>query len=106
MNVCDGWRVRRLTPVECERLQGVPDFYTHIPLKKRQRTKIDRELADYWLSQRPHLTEEDMRYLCADSPRYRVLGNSYAVNFIRWVAHGIRDVDAIVFGNVKIQLPK
>lgn len=98
MNICDGWRVRRLTPVECERLQGTPDFYTHILLKKRQRTKIDHELAEYWLSQRPELTENDLRYLCADSPRYRVLGNSYAVNFVRWVAHGIRDVDRAVFG--------
>lgn len=98
MNICDGWRVRRLTEVECERLQGVPDFYTHILLKKRQRTKIDHELAEYWLSQRPELTEEDMRHLCAGSPRYRVLGNSYAVNFVRWVGHGIRMVDAAVFG--------
>jgi DNA (cytosine-5)-methyltransferase 1 len=98
MNICDGWRVRRLTAVECERLQGVPDRYTHIELKKRQRSAIDAELAAYWRGQAPDLTDQQLLYLCADSPRYRVLGNSYATNFIRWVGWGIKIVDEAVFG--------
>ena len=97
MNICDGWRVRRLTAVECERLQGVPDRYTHIELKRRQRKEISAELAAYWRSQAPDLTDEQLLHLCADSPRYRVLGNSYARNFIRWVAWGIKVVDEATF---------
>lgn len=92
----DSWRVRRLTPVECERLQGIPDHFTHIELKKRQRTKVPADLEAYWRSHQPDLTHEQMLYLCADTPRYRVLGNSYARNFIRWVAHGIAIVDKAI----------
>lgn len=92
----DGWAVRRLTPVECERLQGVPDHYTHIELKKRQRTDIDDDLKAYWLSHRPELTDEQLKHLCADSPRYRVLGNSFSRNVIRWIGRGIDDVERIL----------
>lgn len=56
--------VRRLTPVECERLQGFPDGYTAIPWGKKP-------------------AEE-----CPDGPRYKALGNSMAVPVIRWL--GIR----------------
>ena len=48
-------QVRRLAPVECERLQGFPDFYTQIPWRKKP--------------------AED----CPDGPRYKSLGNSMAV---------------------------
>jgi site-specific DNA-cytosine methylase len=47
--------VRRLTPVECERLQGLPDNYTRVPWKDRPASE------------------------CPDEPRYRALGNSMAV---------------------------
>ena len=53
--------VRRLTPRECERLQGFPDDYTRIPWKKK-------------------LPEE-----CPDGPRYKALGNSMAVPCMRWI---------------------
>jgi hypothetical protein len=96
INVATGWAVRRLTPVECERLQNVPDCFTHITMKKRQRTLIPADLEAYWLSQRPDLTKDEMRHLCTDSPRYRVLGNSFSRNVPRWIGHGIKIVDQIL----------
>lgn len=60
-----GWRVRRLTPVECERLQGFPDGWTDVPYRGRP---------------------------AADSPRYKALGNSMAVNVMRWIGVRINQV--------------
>uniref|UniRef100_UPI00351AF342 DNA cytosine methyltransferase n=1 Tax=Endozoicomonas sp. Mp262 TaxID=2919499 RepID=UPI00351AF342 len=59
--ICSGAVVRRLTPVECERLQGFPDGYTAIPWKNK--------LADQ----------------CPDGPRYKALGNSIAVPVLVWI---------------------
>lgn len=61
--------VRRLTPVECERLQGFPDNFTAIPWGKK-------EAAD-----------------CPDGPRYKALGNSMAVPVMRWIGERIRYID-------------
>lgn len=58
-------RVRRLTPLECERLQGMPDNWTKIPLKNKN--------ADE----------------CPDSPRYRAIGNAWAVPVIHWIGKRI-----------------
>jgi DNA (cytosine-5)-methyltransferase 1 len=63
--------VRRLTPRECERLQGFPDDYTAIPWRKKT--------AD----------------LCPDGPRYKSLGNSMAVPVMRWIGERIAMVDEI-----------
>ena len=57
--------VRRLTPVECERLQGFPDNYTRIPWRGKP-------------------AEE-----CPDGPRYKALGNSMAVPVMRWIGRRI-----------------
>ena len=57
--------IRRLTPVECERLQGFPDNWTQIPWKKK-------EAKD-----------------CPDGPRYKACGNSMAVPVMRWIGHRI-----------------
>ena len=54
--------VRRLTPVECERLQGFPDNYTNIKEK------------------------------CPDGPRYKALGNSMAVPVMKWIGERIANV--------------
>lgn len=59
-----GAGVRRLTPVECERLQGDPDNYTRIPWRGRPAEQ------------------------CPDGPRYKAIGNSKAVPVVRWL--GIR----------------
>lgn len=57
--------VRRLTPRECERLQGFPDDWTMIPWRKKA--------ADE----------------CPDGPRYKALGNSMAVNVMAWIGERI-----------------
>jgi len=62
-------QVRRLTPTECERLQGFPDGWTAIPWKKK--------LADD----------------CPDGPRYKALGNSMAVNCMEWLGERIQKFD-------------
>lgn len=61
--------VRRLTPTECERLQGFSDGYTAIPWKKKP--------ADQ----------------CPDGPRYKALGNSMAVPVMRWIGERIDKVE-------------
>jgi len=58
--------VRRLTPRECERLQGMPDDYTLIPYRGKP---------------------------AADGPRYRVIGNSMAVPVMRWIGERIQLVE-------------
>ncbi|MEY0558034.1 phage N-6-adenine-methyltransferase [Providencia rettgeri] len=57
--------VRRLTPIECERLQGFPDNHTKVPFK-------DKSIDD-----------------CPDGHRYRALGNSMAVPVMRWIGERI-----------------
>ena len=59
-----GYVVRRLTPTECERLQGFPDGWTDVPFKG---------------SEHP-----------SDTPRYKALGNSFAVPVVRWIGERIR----------------
>jgi DNA (cytosine-5)-methyltransferase 1 len=66
--------VRRLTPMECERLQGFPDNYTQIPYKAG-RYNPDR------------YTPDD----CPDTPRYKALGNSMAVPVMRWIGERINE---------------
>lgn len=67
----NGQQVRRLTPRECERLQGFPDDYTLIPFRGRPAT---------------------------DGHRYRALGNSMAVPVMAWIGKRIRMVSEIVGG--------
>ncbi|MFM1752268.1 MAG: hypothetical protein RL119_1230, partial [Actinomycetota bacterium] len=62
----NGMAVRRLTPVECERLQGFPDNYTNIPWRKKEEAP--------------------------DGPRYKALGNSMAVPCMQWIGDGISHV--------------
>ena len=61
--------IRRLTPVECERLQGFPDNYTQIPWKGK--------------------VKED----CPDSHRYKALGNAIAVPVIQFLGKNIVDYE-------------
>ena len=68
--VAQAMTVRRLTPRECERLQGFPDDYTLIPWRKKA-------AAD-----------------CPDGPRYKALGNSMAVNCMEWIGERIAAFEA------------
>lgn len=60
--------VRRLTPRECERLQGFPDDFTLVPYRKG---------------------------MMVDGPRYKMLGNSMAVPVVRWIGERIQMVEAM-----------
>jgi DNA (cytosine-5)-methyltransferase 1 len=60
--------VRRLMPVECERLQGFPDGHTAIIYRGKP---------------------------AADGPRYKAIGNSWAVNCARWIGRRIQIVDSL-----------
>lgn len=57
-----GMAVRRLMPIECERLQGFEDGYTLIPVGKK---------------------------MAADGPRYKAIGNSWAIPCVRWIGRRI-----------------
>lgn len=67
--IAQPWAVRRLTPEECEALQGFPRAFTRIPYRNKPADK------------------------CPDGPRYKALGNSMAVNVMQWVFQRIRMVD-------------
>ncbi len=79
--------VRRLTPKECERLQGFPDGWTLIPEKKRNTLAAD-EMA-YLRLTHPDMPEEEAHRLAADGPRYKAIGNSMAVPVMRWIGDRI-----------------
>ena len=67
--VAAAWQVRRLTPTECERLQAFPDGFTRIPYRNKPAEA------------------------CPDGPRYKALGNSWAVNCAEWIGERIETVN-------------
>jgi DNA (cytosine-5)-methyltransferase 1 len=67
--IADSVKVRRLTPIECERLQGFPDGFTNIPWRKKD--------------------------TAPDGLRYKALGNSMAVPVMQWIGDGIDLVDTL-----------
>lgn len=67
--VAESWAVRRLTPRECERLQGFPDDFTNVPYRGKP---------------------------AADGPRYKALGNSMAVNAMRWIGQRIDMMEKLI----------
>jgi DNA (cytosine-5)-methyltransferase 1 len=67
--VATAMQVRRLTPVECERLQGFPDNYTNISWRKKDEAP--------------------------DGPRYKALGNSMAVPVMRWIGERIQQAEEL-----------
>lgn len=79
-----GMQVRRLTPLECERLQGFPDNYTLIPMRKRKRSAEQAELSRFAEA----TGQADMKW-SADGPRYKALGNSMAVPVMAWIGRRI-----------------
>lgn len=85
--------VRRLTPVECERLQGFPDGWTDISYYVCTGCKhtFDKSLGKYGC---PNCDGSHPAKLVgeADSPRYKALGNSMAVPVMRWIGNRIRNV--------------
>jgi len=68
--VSQNMAVRRLTPVECERLQGFPDNWSRISWKGKHESE------------------------CPDGPRYKACGNSMAVPVMAWIGNRIAEVEA------------
>ena len=87
-------QVRRLTPRECERLQGFPDDWTLIPWTEYQR--IQKRATKHGVSYEAELRRrgKDLRGTpvssCPDGPRYKALGNSWAVPCVRWIGRRIQ----------------
>jgi DNA (cytosine-5)-methyltransferase 1 len=73
-HIASQWIVRRLTPEECERLQGFPDGFTNIPWRGKKGAP--------------------------DGPRYKALGNSMSVNVMRWIGRRIQMVEDICKTNL------
>ena len=69
--VAHDMKVRRLTPIECERLQGFPDNFTQIPYRNKEAEQ------------------------CPDGPRYKAIGNSMAVPVMKWIGERINMVEDI-----------
>ena len=69
--IANSMQVRRLTPTECERLQGFKDGHTKIPYRNKP--------ADE----------------CPDGPRYKALGNSMAVPVMKWIGERIMRTEKI-----------
>lgn len=88
-SVMKNMAVRRLTPVECERLQGFPDNHTLIPRDKRKQISAD-EYA-YVRHHNPKITAEEAYRLAKDGPRYKAIGNSMAVPVMRWIGKRIKE---------------
>jgi DNA (cytosine-5)-methyltransferase 1 len=64
--------IRRLTPKECERLQGFPDDWTKIPYRNKSAE------------------------VCPDGPRYKACGNSMAVPVMKWIGQRIEKIDELI----------
>ena len=79
-HVLTAMQVRRMTPTEAERLQGFPDGYTAIPWRKKPASE------------------------CPDGPRYKSLGNSWAVNCARWIGERIEAVETIVAEQAELEI--
>ena len=86
----NGMEVRRLTPRECERLQGFPDDYTLIRRGRKRHLRDIEDEVRYLRQTHSDLTEDDVRHLASDGPRYKALGNSMAVPVVEWIMDGIR----------------
>ena len=70
--VMNSMAIRRLTPKECERLQGFPDDWTKIPYRNKPSDQ------------------------CPDGPRYKACGNSMAVPVMRWIGERIQKIENLL----------
>lgn len=86
--------VRRLTPVECERLQGFPDNHTLIPGDHRPRQGPDRDATIAYLIESHGLSLHDAETLtdCPDGPRYKACGNSMCTKVMKFLGQRIQMV--------------
>lgn len=88
--VMPNMRVRRLLPIECDRLQGFPDDWGLVPTTlvsaKGQKAARDAMIRG---DRRFVEVEGEIRNTAADGPRYKQLGNSWAVNCVAWIGRRV-----------------
>ncbi|HGM8066746.1 TPA: DNA cytosine methyltransferase [Pseudomonas aeruginosa] len=94
--------VRRLTPRECERLQGFPDDYTLIPWAAYQKAMRAAEASLPRTATQDEVLRARIAALyacdvskeaadeCPDGPRYKAIGNSKAVPVVRWIGRRLK----------------
>lgn len=87
--------VRRLTPRECERLQGFPDDYTLIDWSGKRKWFDYFDTVRYIMASGFSMTEAAHLARTPDGNRYRAIVNSMAVPVIRWIGERIALVDSI-----------
>lgn len=90
--------VRKLTPLECELLQGFWPGYTAVPTKKLNLAMKDPAMFAYQKRVLAHLnfTDDQLMRLLPDGARYKALGNSWAVPNARWVGMRIQMVQDVL----------
>lgn len=93
-------QVRRMTPRECERLQGLPDDFTLIPAwaGRRPLEGPDLEETALWIqAANPDMPLDRARELAThpDGPRYKALGNAFNERVLRWIGQRIDAVDQL-----------
>lgn len=93
MHAISGAAVRRLTPRECERLQGFPDDYTSIPIWNGWRAMDASETRESCQAEGLEVKQNKKtgkwRVKDVDGPRYKALGNSMAVPCMAWIGRRI-----------------
>lgn len=85
-------QVRRLTPTECERLQGFPDGYTFVPTWDGWRYMDASETPEQCRADGMEVRQTKggrWRVKDAGGPRYKALGNSMAVPVMRWIGRRV-----------------
>lgn len=85
------YEVRRLTPVECERLQGFPDGHTDLTGANPDELFERMVREDMGEAERKRLRTKLRKWCgnCPDTPRYKACGNSMAVPVMRWIGERI-----------------
>ena len=89
-------QVRRLTPKECERLQGLPDGWTLVPNYGSRRARKKHEIVEMatYLGLQPVLVEREG--FTPDGPRYKAIGNGWAKPVFTWVGERIQMVEDLL----------
>lgn len=88
-----GMSVRRLMPIECERLQGFPDNHTRILSWNGWRKIAEDETPESCREKGLQIKQTKSgkwRVKDVDSPRYKAIGNSWAVNCAEWIGERIQ----------------
>lgn len=97
--VTDGYIARRLTPIECERLQAMPDNHTDLTGCDVDAVteKVAKSLG-YDESKKGALRRKIAKWSqsCPDSKRYKAIGNSMAVNVMRYIGERLQMVQEII----------